>query len=384
MHILYAVTTCSNKVYQQLFSHVKNKPAYHTQKYHRLLIEGLAAHAEVDVIANPPVNRSVLDKAVVSLPYEKEGGAEYHYIPAIRNPILKLGAVGLGTFFGILFRGRKDSVVIIDCLNRVTSLAALTAAKLRGLRCVGIVTDLPELLSGNPTATKLSNFVIRHVSHYVLLTEAMNDYLKNTKRPYVVLEGHADIAMAEKIPTMDSKLSPRVCMYAGCVSKHYGLGELVDGFRKANIPDTQLHLYGPCDFEEELCAICADDPAICYGGMLLNTEIVDKEMEATLLVNPRPTDMEYVKFSFPSKTMEYMSTGTPVLTTRLPGMPKEYHDHVYFIEDESADGIAAALKTVFAQSNEVLFEKGCAGRNFVLNCRNNVVQAKKIIEMLEN
>ena len=383
MHILYAVTTCSNKVYQQLFSHVKNKPAYHTQKYHRLLIEGLAANARVDVIANPPVNRSVLDKAFVSLPSEEEGGANYHYIPAIRSPYLKLAAVAVGTFFGILFRGRKDSVVIIDCLNRVTSLAALAAAKVRGLRCVGIVTDLPELLSGNPTATRLSNFVIRHVSHYVLLTEAMNDYLKNTTRPYVVLEGHADITMAEKKPSMDQKLSPRVCMYAGCVSKHYGLGELIDGFRQAGIPNAQLHLYGPCDFEEELRAIAAEDPSVYYGGMLLNTEIVDKEMEATLLVNPRPTDMEYVKYSFPSKTMEYMSTGTPVLTTRLPGMPKEYHPHVYFIDDESADGIAAALKEVLSNSDEALFEKGCAGRNFVLNCRNNVVQAKKIIEMLD-
>lgn len=209
MHILYAVTTCSNKVYQQLFSHVKNKPAYHTQKYHRLLIEGLAANARVDVIANPPVNRSVLDKAFVSLPSEEEGGANYHYIPAIRSPYLKLAAVAVGTFFGILFRGRKDSVVIIDCLNRITSLAALAAAKVRGLRCVGIVTDLPELLSGNPTATRLSNFVIRHVSHYVLLTEAMNDYLNNTTRPYVVLEGHADITMAEKKPSMDQKRSPR-------------------------------------------------------------------------------------------------------------------------------------------------------------------------------
>lgn len=383
MHILYAVTTCSNKVYQQLFSHVKNKPAYHTQKYHRLLIEGLAANAEVDVIANPPVNRSVLDRAFVSLPAEEEGGAKYHYISAIRNPVLKLACVAAGTFLQILFRGKKDSVVVIDCLNRVTSLAALAAAKVRRLRCVGIVTDLPELLSGNPTATKLSNFVIRHVTHYVLLTEAMNDYLKNETRPYVVLEGHADITMKEREPTMEGKLSPRVCMYAGCVSKHYGLSNLIDGFRQAGIPNAQLHLYGPCDFEEELRQITAEDPSVYYGGMLLNTEIVDKEMEATLLVNPRPTDMDYVKYSFPSKTMEYMSTGTPVLTTKLPGMPREYHPHVYFIEDETADGIASALQTVLAQSDEALFQKGCDGRDFVLNSRNNVVQAKKILKMLE-
>ena len=67
MHLIYAVTTCSDRVYQQLFSHVKVKPAFQSQKYHRLLIEGLAAGAEVDVVANPPVNRSLMEKAVISL-----------------------------------------------------------------------------------------------------------------------------------------------------------------------------------------------------------------------------------------------------------------------------------------------------------------------------
>ena len=93
--------------------------------------------------------------------------------------------------------------------------------------------------------------------------------------------------------------------------------------------------------------IAAEDPRIFYGGMLLNQEIVEKEQEATLLVNPRPTGEEYVKYSFPSKTMEYMASGTPVLTTVLPGMPKEYHPYVYLLEDETSDGITEKLKEVF-------------------------------------
>lgn len=383
MHIIYAVTTCSNRVYRQLFADADVKPAYHTQKYHRLLIEGLAANAEVDVVANPPVNRQVMKQAFLRLPPEEEGGARYRYIPAVRNPALKLVCVAVGTFFRTLRLARKDSAVIIDCLNRVTSLSALLAARLRGCRCVGIVTDLPEMLSGSAVSIRMSNFAIRHCTDYVLLTEEMNTYLKNKSKPYVVLEGHADIAMRNREPELEKKLSPRVCMYAGCISKDYGLGRLVEGFQKADLPGVQLHLYGPCDFAEELKEISEKDPRILYGGMLLNTEIVDKEREATLLVNPRPTHEEYVKYSFPSKTMEYMSTGTPVLTTRLPGMPKEYYPHVYFIEEESTDGIARALEQTLSKSDQELFDKGCKAREFVLEERNNVVQAKKILEMLE-
>lgn len=383
MHIIYAVTTCSDKVYSQLFSHVKVKPAFQSQKYHRLLIEGLAAGAEVDVVANPPVNRLVLDKEFVRLPRETEGGACYRYIPAIRNPVVKAVCVGLGTFFKTLFLAKKDSAVIVDCLNRVTALSGMLAARLRGCHCIGIVTDLPDMLSGGRFSKKLANFVIRHCTGYVLLTEAMNAYLNKDGKPYVILEGHSDITMRERIPAMEKKTSPRVCFYAGGVSKQYGLGNLVDGFRKANLENAQLHIYGPGDYVEELQAIAAEDPRIFYGGMLLNTEIVDKEMEATLLVNPRPTDEEYVKYSFPSKTMEYMSSGTPVLTTVLPGMPREYHSYVYLLEDETADGIAASLQEVLANSDEALFQKGREARSFILDKKNNVIQAQKILEMLK-
>ena len=383
MRIVYAVTTCSDRVYRQLFSHVKTKPAFQSQKYHRLLIEGLAAHTQVDVIANAPVNRSNLQKSFMLLPEETEGGARYHYIPAIRNPIVKLLFVAAGTFFKTLLAAGKDSAVVVDCLNRTTAFFALLAAKLRGRRCVGIITDLPDMLGGGSFSRKMANFVIRHCTDYVLLTEAMNDYIRNPGKPYVILEGHADISMKEKLPSMDKKQPVRTVFYAGGVSRQYGLADLTEGFLQSDLPNTRLEIYGPGDYVKELQSIAEKDPRVFYGGMLLNTEIVEREQEATLLVNPRPTHEEFVKYSFPSKTMEYMASGTPVLTTRLPGMPKEYDPYVYFIEEESAGGIAAALKAVLEHTDEDLFRKGQEARAFVLNGRNNVVQAKKLLQMLE-
>ena len=383
MRIVYAVTTCSDRVYRQLFSDVKVKPAFQSQKYHRLLIEGLAAHTQVDVIANAPVNRSNLTKSFVRLPAETEGGARYHYIPAIRNPVAKLLFVAAGTFFKTLFSAGKDSVVVVDCLNRTTAFFALLAAKLRGRRCAGIITDLPDMLGGGSFSKKMANFVIRHCTDYVLLTEAMNDYIRNPGKPYVILEGHSDISMKEKQPSMDKKQPVRTVFYAGGVSRQYGLADLAEGFLRSDLPNTRLEIYGPGDYVKELQSIAEKDARVFYGGMLLNTEIVAKEQEATLLVNPRPTHEEFVKYSFPSKTMEYMASGTPVLTTLLPGMPKEYYPYVYFIDEESADGIAAALKAVLEHTDEALFRKGQEARDFVLDGRNNVVQAKKLLQMLE-
>ena len=152
----------------------------------------------------------------------------------------------------------------------------------------------------------------------------------------------------------------------------------------ADLPDTRLHIYGPGNYVPELKEIAARDERIVYGGMLLSSQVVEKEMQATLLVNPRPTHEEFVRYSFPSKTMEYMSTGTPVLTTCLPGMPEEYRPYVYLIREETPQGIARALKETLSQSDQALFDKGMAARNFILKEKNNVIQAGKILSMLES
>ena len=382
MHIIYAVTTCSQKVYADLFSHVKLKPAAPAHKYHRILIEGLAANAKVDVVANPPVHKGIMEKQWIKLPREEDGNAVYHHLPAIRNSLLKLLYVGVGTFYKTFSLIRKDSAVVVDCLHRTAALAAMAAARLRGAKCVGIVTDLPEMLQAGSFSVKLAQFVISHCTDYVFLTEAMNQRLNPKGKPYVILEGHADISMREHPASLEKKTHPKVCLYAGAISKQYGLDRLMEGFQKANIPDAQLHLYGYCDFEEEVRAVAEADDRIFYGGLLMNHEVVQKEQEATLLVNPRPTHEEFVKYSFPSKTMEYMASGTPVLTTVLPGMPKDYYPHVFLLEQETAEGIADKLTEVLSLSDEELFEKGKAAKEFILDTRNNVVQAAKILEML--
>ena len=82
--------------------------------------------------------------------------------------------------------------------------------------------------------------------------------------------------------------------------------------------------------------------------------------------------------------MEYMASGTPALTTRIPGIPKDYEPHLYFIDEETIDGVARALQAVFAHTEEELFAKGLAAREFILKTRNNVIQAEKILDMLRS
>ena len=78
-----------------------------------------------------------------------------------------------------------------------------------------------------------------------------------------------------------------------------------------------------------------------------------------------------------------MVSGTPTLTTKLPGMPKEYYKYVYLIEDETVEGISNILKDILNRPKEELYNKGMEAKKFVLNYKNNIIQAKKILDMID-
>ena len=152
---------------------------------------------------------------------------------------------------------------------------------------------------------------------------------------------------------------------------------------QANVPNSELHIYGSGDYEAELRELCRAHDCVKYFGTCPNSHIVSEEYKASLLVNPRPTNEEYTQYSFPSKNMEYMASGTPVLTTKLPGMPPEYYPYVYLIEPETTEALAQTLRELLSKPSEDLFSFGQAAKSFILQEKNNLQQAKKLVQLLK-
>ena len=301
MNIVYVSASVSEKAYALLYGSSKQKPAFQAQKYNRLFIEGLAHHTRVDAIGYPDAESTVRPERIVKLKPETVGNAHYHYLWGFRGPYRRLHLL-FGTFFKSLRLLNGDSAVVVDCLNQMAGLGAMLAARLRGKPCIGIVTDLPQFLAEDQDF-RISRFLIRHCSGYVLLTEAMNQLVNPNGKPYVVLEGHADAAMEQRRPARKKTGGKRICLYAGSINRIYGIERLLEGFLLADLPDTELHIYGTGDFDQEMTQIAQRHPNVVYGGLLLPSQAVEKEMEATLLVNPRSSQEKFVRYSFPSKTM---------------------------------------------------------------------------------
>ena len=169
----------------------------------------------------------------------------------------------------------------------------------------------------------------------------------------------------------------KVCIYAGGLYEKYGVKNLVEAFKLLKQKDVKLHLFGEGDLEEYLNKI--EDNRIQYFGVVENEKIVEEEIKATLLINPRFSNEEYTKYSFPSKNMEYMASGTPILTTKLPGMPTEYYKYIYYFEEESIEGMKNKLEQILNLEAKELNKKGKEAKQFVLNKKNNIIQSKKIM-----
>ena len=396
--ILYISTLCSSRLLDDIFNTSFIKPGQAVQKFHRLLVEGLALHDKscyVETLSTIPVTSESHRKRVWSAPSEVVDNIQYKYVPIINLPILKNIIVFIYSFFKIvvwnLVGGRGDKVVICDVLNLTITLAALYACKLTRVKTIAIVTDVPNLMMKkthqlNCIKSKIyTNVIIKIIASfdgYILLTEQMDEAVNLHHKPYLIMEGLVDINMGTATNLLENKSPERVLIYAGGIYEKYGIKKLIYAFSKLEGDDLRLHIYGAGEMEKDMSLYTNLDNRIVYQGIIPNNIVVERQLEATLLINPRSSTEEFTKFSFPSKNMEYMVSGTPIVTTPLPGMPVEYKSYVYLFNDESVDGIHQTLKSLLLKPKEELHEFGYTAKKFVLTQKSNFIQSKRVIEFL--
>lgn len=396
-NILYVSTVCSQKKFEKIYEESIVKPQQQSQKFHSLFLQGLAQlNHNLYVMSTLPINSKSNREAWTRKSRELEGNIHYTYLPYFRFSLIKHLVVFISAFITCFVWSMKKSnkVLICDVLNLTSSMAALFVSKLFRYKSVAIVTDLPLYLSQYSRGDKkskslitncyasLCNYFISKYDMYMILTEQMNEVVNPLNKPYVVIEGMVDLNMAHKFNNLENKYEEKVIIYAGALFEKYGVKKLIEAFINTSAVDARLWLYGAGEMEKEIMMYQKKDKRIRYFGVVPNTQVVQEEIRATLLVNPRPSTEEFTKYSFPSKNMEYMVSGTPLLTTKLPGMTEDYYDYVYLIENESVEDITEAIEELLMKSNEELNLKGYLAKEFVLKEKNNLVQAKKLLEKI--
>jgi glycosyltransferase involved in cell wall biosynthesis len=323
---------------------------------------------------------------------------------------------GAGRLIGFVnFKGVKHVSRLLGCLRHGSSAArsndaevvlvhgvhlpflwfARLARRRLGLRSVIVLTDPPgveqpddgrllRLLRG--LDRRLVRRALRHVDGAICLTRALGADFAPAAR-HLVMEGIVNPRLTSPPACHPSGGPARTgqgftVAYAGALKVAYGVQRLVEAVL-AVPEDVSVDVYGTGPLESWLRQRAAEDGRVRFHGPLPHPELLAALSRADLLVNPRPTDQDFVRYSFPSKLIEYMALDRPVLTTRLAGIPDEYSDKVLFADDDSTRGLATALSRAVRMPEAQRRALAAAARAFVLAEKDAGSQGRRIAAFLD-
>lgn len=282
----------------------------------------------------------------------------------------------------------KDINIVVYGVHTPFLLASVLVKFIFRVKIFFIMTDLPIYMNEKPDflhkyLKKIDNFVIYSLTRLfdgsVMLTNAMIDNYGLDNGRNVLIEGiHLPI-----IPNVNSSLSNysnfHFVLYSGTLDYRYGILDLLNA---SNYFDSSIKLViiGDGNAKKDISDNIYRN--IIYLGSLPNDQVIYLQSISSVLINPRREEGEYTKYSFPSKTIEYLSSGVPFFGRRLSGIPDEYYQFINLIE--SNDPIYIARQLNFALNNELdsLIEKAKLAKNFIISEKSIIKQVSKLYNIL--
>jgi glycosyltransferase involved in cell wall biosynthesis len=171
----------------------------------------------------------------------------------------------------------------------------------------------------------------------------------------------------------------KVIVYSGDLGVYGGAKQLVLGFSCLQRQDVELWLTGKAP-ATELLAAARCDSRVKYLGLLERDQLERVWEQADLFVNPRATAVRANRYNFPSKILEYLASGRPVLTTVTEGLDPEYLNHAFPLVDESPEAFALALERVLTISPDESAARGERARAWLTSERSWTRQARRFLE----
>ena len=233
-----------------------------------------------------------------------------------------------------------------------------------------IIPDLPIFM----------NMQYSNISIHMLTKEMINSLNLPSER-CVVVEGVFRESTCDSISSNKSDNKNKTIVYTGTLTKKYGVMDLVKAFELIDDENYELLICGEGEAKLDIEKAAEDDSRILYKGQLSNGEILKIQRNATLLVNPRKNDI-FTKYSFPSKLMEYLGSGVPVLCYKLDGIPKEYDDYLNYIPNDNLTSFMKKMVCICNLDPDKLNKIGENGKKFVLENKTPEKQVEKIVNCI--
>lgn len=397
MKICMVGSLLPTKVFDNLVEKSKVKPSNAPENFQAMFAKGIALNEQDLTVISFPTVATYPNGPGLYLKkkrYVLDFGTDIRCPAMLNFPIIKQAQIFVKTYLYVKKwlkenKGEKKQVVLYSDYPVYCNAARLACKKDKDANCVLFMTDLPtySLLSykksiGSMMMCKMDKEREENYTKfdsYILLTKYMVEKMGIENKPYIIVEGFSD---PESYDFEQKKSDKKVLMYCGALSDVYNITTLLEAFQLCKI-DAELWIFGGGSRENEVKQATQKDSRIKFFGKVSREELLRCQKKAHLLVSIKSSDDDFTKYAFPSKILEYMTAGTAVLSTKIGGIPDEYYEYIYTIENEDVNAISAKIEEILNLPMAELEEKGKKGQVFAVEKKNCQKQTKDIIDFLK-
>jgi glycosyltransferase involved in cell wall biosynthesis len=207
----------------------------------------------------------------------------------------------------------------------------------------------------------------------------MQEFAPN--RHYLLLEGGVSQNTLERFrsaPKKDMADGTFTIVAGGTLNEGHGIPEILKAFSMINGDSYRLFITGDGPLREVVENAAAQDCRIRYFGYLKFGEVLDLYSQASVLISMLITKKLNTKYFFPSKIMEYLASGVPVVSTYTGNLEKDYNGLLYLLRDESAEGLADLLRQISQSDIEERCEMARRAADFMAHCKTWDAQGQKV------
>ena len=175
-------------------------------------------------------------------------------------------------------------------------------------------------------------------------------------------------------------VKPRL-LYTGALDQWGGITQLLDAFQRLRIPNATLVVTGWSQWSA-IRKRLETTPGVEYRGRVDEATLLKLAEQASVLVNPRPANIPGNQMNFPSKLLEYLTYGRPVVTTMTPGVAPEYADFTIPAKSDTPDDLAAAIDRALSLDHAHRVEMARRAEHFLSTTRLWSIQAERLWDFL--
>jgi glycosyltransferase involved in cell wall biosynthesis len=255
--------------------------------------------------------------------------------------------------FGRWPDGRPDAILVANPLTRFTA-PALLAGWWYGIPVATIVADLTCSQAGQPPVTRLRNWLqtlmVRLSPGTIVFSSHTTNEFRQGKPSMRMVRPPASYLL--DLPQPPAEPAAHAIYFAGALSEPAGVNLLLDAIPHVTDPTLEFWFSGRGTLEERLKQQASSDPRIRFFGFVTEEQYSEMLQKATLLVNPRPSRLLENRYNFPSKLMEYLAAGRPILSTATSDVAEHYGSALIVLADETPEGLARCIERSVAVSAE--------------------------------